>query len=223
MQMFGNISQIFLTIFLSLPWWIFCLHGGLSPSIDTLNHIRTLDYLQEVPHEGPVCDLLWSDADDCSSWGIPPLGASYTFDQDISKTFNHAHGLTLVSRAHQLVMEGYNWCRDQNVVAILSAPNYCWHCCNQAAIMELDGTLKYSFLQFDPAPCRGEHATCHPSYPRSPCRGFPAYPCSSHSSLQHSTAHQTSIAHNVLCKERKEATFCHLSLDIMVFSSIFLS
>ena len=30
----------------------------------------------------------------------------------------------------------------------------------QAAIMELDDTLKYSFLQFDPAPRRGEpHVT----------------------------------------------------------------
>jgi diadenosine tetraphosphatase ApaH/serine/threonine PP2A family protein phosphatase len=31
---------------------IFCLHGGLSPSIDTLDHIRSLERLQEVPHEG---------------------------------------------------------------------------------------------------------------------------------------------------------------------------
>ena len=34
---------------------IFCLHGGLSPSIDTLDHIRALDRLQEVPHE--VCSV----------------------------------------------------------------------------------------------------------------------------------------------------------------------
>ncbi|MGH0160193.1 UNVERIFIED_CONTAM: hypothetical protein FKN15_038966 [Acipenser sinensis] len=69
---------------------IFCLHGGLSPSIDTLDHIRALDRLQEVPHEG------------------------------------------------------YNWCHDRNVVTIFSAPNYCYRCGNQAAIMELDDTLKYS-------------------------------------------------------------------------------
>lgn len=43
---------------------IFCPHGGLSPSLDTLDHIRALDRHQEVPHEGPMCDLLWSDPDD---------------------------------------------------------------------------------------------------------------------------------------------------------------
>ncbi|XP_060771320.1 protein phosphatase 2 catalytic subunit alpha a isoform X2 [Neoarius graeffei] len=139
---------------------IFCLHGGLSPSIDTLDHIRALDRIQEVPHEGPMCDLLWSDPDDRGGWGISPRGAGYTFGQDISETFNHANSLTLVSRAHQLVMEGYNWCHERNVVTIFSAPNYCYRCGNQAAIMELDDTLKYSFLQFDPAPRRGEpHVT----------------------------------------------------------------
>lgn len=55
-----------------------------------------------------MCDLLWSDPDDRGGWGISPRGAGYTFGQDISETFNHANGLTLVSRAHQLVMEVSN-------------------------------------------------------------------------------------------------------------------
>ncbi|OZC11063.1 Ser/Thr phosphatase family protein [Onchocerca flexuosa] len=139
---------------------IFCLHGGLSPSIDSLDHIRALDRLQEVPHEGPMCDLLWSDPDDRGGWGISPRGAGYTFGQDISETFNHSNGLTLISRAHQLVMEGYNWCHDRNVVTVFSAPNYCYRCGNQAAMVELDDELKYSFLQFDPAPRRGEPHLC---------------------------------------------------------------
>ena len=55
---------------------------------------------------------------------------------------------------------GYNWSHEKNVVTIFSAPNYCYRCGNQAAIMELDDSLKYSFLQFDPAPRRGEpHVT----------------------------------------------------------------
>ncbi|KAL7278971.1 hypothetical protein ACG7TL_006803 [Trametes sanguinea] len=135
---------------------IFCLHGGLSPSIDTLDHVRSIDRVQEVPHEGPMCDLLWSDPDDRCGWGISPRGAGYTFGQDISEAFNHNNGLTLVARAHQLVMEGYNWGQDRNVVTIFSAPNYCYRCGNQAAIMEIDEKLTYSFLQFDPAPRAGE-------------------------------------------------------------------
>eukprot|EP00274_Cyanoptyche_gloeocystis_P004604 CAMPEP_0196654084 /NCGR_PEP_ID=MMETSP1086-20130531/3757_1 /TAXON_ID=77921 /ORGANISM="Cyanoptyche gloeocystis , Strain SAG4.97" /LENGTH=364 /DNA_ID=CAMNT_0041985635 /DNA_START=81 /DNA_END=1174 /DNA_ORIENTATION=+ len=158
----ANVWKYFTDLFDYLPLTalietqIFCLHGGLSPSIDTLEHIRSLDRVQEVPHEGPMCDLLWSDPDDRCGWGISPRGAGYTFGQDISEGFNHNNGLTLVSRAHQLVMEGYNWCHDRNVVTIFSAPNYCYRCGNQAAIMEIDEHLKYTFLQFDPAPRRGE-------------------------------------------------------------------
>ena len=107
----ANVWKYFTDLFDYLPLTalvdsqVFCLHGGLSPSIDTLDHIRALDRLQEVPHEGPMCDLLWSDPDDRNGWGISPRGAGYTFGHDISESFNHTNGLTLVSRAHQLVME----------------------------------------------------------------------------------------------------------------------
>ena len=135
---------------------IFCLHGGLSPSIDSLDQIRQLDRRQEVPHEGPMCDLLWSDPDDRSGWGISPRGAGYTFGQDISTQFNHTNNVTLIARAHQLVMNGYNWNHERNVVTVFSAPNYCYRCGNEAAIMEIDEYFKYTFLQFDPAPKKPE-------------------------------------------------------------------
>merc|ERR1711964_697239 len=137
---------------------IFCPHGGLSPQLDTLDHILVLDRIQEVPHEGPMCDLVWSDPDERTGWGISPRGAGYTWGQDLSEQYNHTNGLTLIARAHQLVMEGYAWQHDKNVVTIFSAPNYCYRCGNQAAVMELDEHLEYSFLQFDPAPRDGpEH------------------------------------------------------------------
>ncbi|KAE9459865.1 hypothetical protein C3L33_08232, partial [Rhododendron williamsianum] len=126
---------------------IFCLHGGLSPSIDTLDNIRNFDRVQEVPHEGPMCDLLWSDPDDRCGWGISPRGAGYTFGQDISEQFNHTNNLKLIARAHQLVMEGYNWGHDQKVVTIFSAPNYCYRCGNMASILEVDDCKGHTFIQ----------------------------------------------------------------------------
>ena len=68
----------------------------------------------------------------------PPRGAGYTFGQDISEQFNHVNSLKLISRAHQLVMNGFNWSHDKHVVTIFSAPNYCYRCANEAGIMEVD-------------------------------------------------------------------------------------
>ncbi|WZY91569.1 hypothetical protein YC2023_063898 [Brassica napus] len=126
---------------------IFCLHGGLSPSIETLDNIRNFDRVQEVPHEGPMCDLLWSDPDDRCGWGISPRGAGYTFGQDISEQFNHSNSLKLIARAHQLVMDGYNWAHEQKVVTIFSAPNYCYRCGNMASILEVDDCRNHTFIQ----------------------------------------------------------------------------
>ena len=49
-------------------------------------------------------------------------------------------------------MNGFNWTHERNVVTIFSAPNYCYRCGNEAAIMEVDEFMKFNFLQFDPAP-----------------------------------------------------------------------
>ncbi|XWS37412.1 hypothetical protein CRYUN_Cryun19dG0040700 [Craigia yunnanensis] len=130
-----------------------------SPSLDTLDNIRGLNRIQEVPHEGPMCDLLWSDPNDRCGCGISPRGAGYTFGQDISLQFNPSNGLSLISRAHQIVMEGYNWSQDKNVVTVFSAPNYCYRCGNMAAIREIGERMEQNFLQFDPAPCQIEPET----------------------------------------------------------------
>lgn len=158
----ANVWKVFTDLFDYLPLSavieneMFCLHGGLSPTLDTLAHIRSLERVQEVPHEGPMCDLLWSDPEDRTGWGISPRGAGFTFGADISEQFCHNNGLKSVARAHQLVMEGFSWTHQERVVTIFSAPNYCYRCGNLAGLLELDEHMHKCFFTFDPAPRRGE-------------------------------------------------------------------
>merc|ERR1711928_120947 len=118
---------------------IFCVHGGLSPSIQTLDQIRIIDRKQEVPHDGPMCDLPWSDPEDTQQgWGVSPRGAGYLFGSDVVQHFNTSNDIEMICRAHQLVMEGYKWHFNETVLTVWSAPNYCYRCGNVAAILELD-------------------------------------------------------------------------------------
>jgi len=45
-----------------------------------------------------------------SRWSVSPRGAGFVFGQDVTEQFNRRNGVKLVARAHQLVMEGYQWC-----------------------------------------------------------------------------------------------------------------
>jgi serine/threonine-protein phosphatase 4 catalytic subunit len=58
---------------------ILCVHGGLSPNIQNLDDIRSLDRKQEIPNIGAMCDLMWSDPDEIQGWLVSPRGAGYLF------------------------------------------------------------------------------------------------------------------------------------------------
>lgn len=137
---------------------IFCVHGGISPSISTLDQIRAIDRKQEVPHDGPMCDLLWSDPEDIEGWAISPRGAGFLFGGNIVDEFRRVNNISLMCRAHQLVMEGFKFHFDQTVLTVWSAPNYCYRCGNVAAIFELDEHLdrKYPIFEAAPNEVRGE-------------------------------------------------------------------
>ena len=59
--------------------------------------------------QGPMSDLLWSDPDERSGWGVSARGAGYTFGEDISETFTYTNGIETITRAHQMVLDGYYW------------------------------------------------------------------------------------------------------------------
>lgn len=89
--------------------------------------IRTIERVCEIPHEGPFCDLMWSDPEEIDTWAVSPRGAGWLFGGKVTAEFNHINGLELVCRAHQLVQEGLKYMfADKSLVTVWSAPNYCY-------------------------------------------------------------------------------------------------
>jgi len=81
-----------------------CLHGGLSPDIKTIDQLRTIQRKQEIPLEGPLADIMWSDpSDEIKVFERNSRGAGWLFGEFVVKIFCQINGLSELVRAHQLV------------------------------------------------------------------------------------------------------------------------
>ncbi|CAG7917880.1 unnamed protein product [Penicillium olsonii] len=125
---------------------IFCVHGGLSPNLTDMNEIRTIVRPTEIPGQGLLTDLLWSDPANIKDWGPnEDRGVSWTFGRKPVANFLKRHDLDLVCRSHMVVETGYEFFGERSLVTIFSAPNYCGEFDNWGAIMTVDDDLLCSF------------------------------------------------------------------------------
>ena len=132
---------------------VFAVHGGLSPTIHQISDIKQIQRVQEIPHEGPFADLMWSDPEaDKPGFSISARGAGYIFGEDVCERFLHSNDMTRVYRAHQLCKDGYQVLFGGKLATIWSAPNYCHRYENLASILELDEQLGETFNMFEDAP-----------------------------------------------------------------------
>lgn len=118
-----------------------------------MDQIRIIDRFREIPHEGPMADLVWSDPDpERDEFAVSPRGAGYTFGGQVVRKFLHMNNARNILRAHQLCQSGYQVLYDGLLCTVWSAPNYCYRCANDASILQIDEHGNQSFTVFCAAP-----------------------------------------------------------------------
>ena len=76
---------------------IFCVSGGLSPKLTSLEQLREIQRPLEVPDEGLICDLLCSEPEDVKGFG------------DVLEAFLKSHDLDLMVQGNHVVAAGYEY------------------------------------------------------------------------------------------------------------------
>lgn len=130
---------------------ILCIHGGLGMTIESLadieKFVRPLQVSQmpTTPYEQSITDLLWSDPTDndqmegvSSNDGRDPDGTGriYKFGPDrVQKFLEDNRPLSMIIRAHECVMDGFERFAGGKLITVFSATDYCGHHKNAGALL----------------------------------------------------------------------------------------
>ena len=147
---------------------VLCLHGGIGSSINSLSDIEKIHRPLEVIHEVSnndqqlVVDILWSDPTDSDiETGIQPnstrdptgVGNIVKFGPDRVDEFLKNNNLTLILRAHECVMDGFERFAGGNLITVFSATDYCGKHKNAGAILILGKDFKINPKLIYPQEC----------------------------------------------------------------------
>jgi len=136
---------------------IFCVHGGLSPSLNTMEDILKIKRPTDVPEFDLLNDLLWSDpSETAEDWEDNERGVSYCFGKSVVQDFLARNDFDLVCRAHMVVEDGYEFFGNRILVTVFSAPNYCGEFDNNGAVMHVNEDLLCSFEIIQALDANGE-------------------------------------------------------------------
>lgn len=130
---------------------ILCVHGGLGPNCFSVKQISKIE--RPIPdfNDELLNALLWSDpSKDTSTFSPSNRGTGYLFGDSALKEFVDSNDLKLLVRAHECVMEGYEYNFDKQCLTVFSASNYCGLMNNKCAVIHVADSTTVKEYQFPP-------------------------------------------------------------------------
>jgi diadenosine tetraphosphatase ApaH/serine/threonine PP2A family protein phosphatase len=120
---------------------LLCVHGGLCPCFTNVQQLEFVNRFVELPLNGIILDVLWSDPFDGLGFQTSPRQAGYRWGRDVSKKFTRENGLEAIVRGHEQKPGGFEITHDDLVVTVFSTPNYV-KIFSEAAVLEVTPTSR---------------------------------------------------------------------------------
>lgn len=128
---------------------IFIVHGGLMNEKLSLDQVNQLDrFIETIPKNSLVKDLLWSDPSDQPGRQKSRRGAGVLFGGDVLQEFLEENKLWWFIRSHQNCQDGFQNRFDNLFTTVFSASHYC-RGENMGAVILLNSNLSWKVMQWD--------------------------------------------------------------------------
>ena len=158
-EIFINICEVFnyMPLAAIIGAKIFCVHGGLSPDLETIEEINEIDRFVSIEKNDNIFGLLSNSPVEYSYWKYlyyyniingwmqAPKGRDKYFLEEVTERFEKKNEIELIICGGCYMEDGFRFFHNNKLISLFSAPNFLGNE-NKGAIIEIDENMEKRFL-----------------------------------------------------------------------------